>query len=386
MKVISNSQSYLNIAKQAATDMVNNTVFIARGAALGAGIVGLGVGCGAWLIGHGTVRLATVPFLAGSRTVAHTYGKLPGSIKSPIASAAGIVMESGPVKVLLQRACQVKGAYSELVAKVFPLTYQKGHQVARKERPDIYPERQAVLDHQVSWDFSMSGYRPVYFVADVVLENDRTVKKGGWADPEDLSKMPEKVYKSFEGKVKFDEQGMPLNPRGRTGLKGRGLLGKWGANYAADPIVTRVNPDTGHLEVLLIQRVDNGQWALPGGMVDDGEVVTETLRRELEEEAGVKLGFDKAPVVYKGYVDDRRNTDNAWMETTAVHLHLKPNEVHLHARPVAGDDAKKAKWIELDRDLKLYASHNEILKKVFKNYSFGLSQEIKGQVERFQKS
>ena len=29
------------------------------------------------------------------------------------------------------------------------------------------------------------------------------------------------------------------NPAGRTGLTGRGLLGKWGPNHAADPIVTR---------------------------------------------------------------------------------------------------------------------------------------------------
>lgn len=31
----------------------------------------------------------------------------------------------------------------------------------------------------------------------------------------------------------------PLNPIGRTGLSGRGILGKWGPNHAADPIVTR---------------------------------------------------------------------------------------------------------------------------------------------------
>ena len=30
------------------------------------------------------------------------------------------------------------------------------------------------------------------------------------------------------------------NPVGRTGLMGRGLLGRWGPNHAADPIVTRL--------------------------------------------------------------------------------------------------------------------------------------------------
>jgi len=31
----------------------------------------------------------------------------------------------------------------------------------------------------------------------------------------------------------------PINPFGRTGLIGRGLLGRWGPNHAADPIVTK---------------------------------------------------------------------------------------------------------------------------------------------------
>lgn len=41
----------------------------------------------------------------------------------------------------------------------------------------------------------------------------------------------------------FDSStGRPLNPHGRTGMCNRGVLGKWGANFAADPIVTRYNP------------------------------------------------------------------------------------------------------------------------------------------------
>ena len=32
---------------------------------------------------------------------------------------------------------------------------------------------------------------------------------------------------------------MCRNPVGRTGMVGRGLLGRWGPNHAADPIVTR---------------------------------------------------------------------------------------------------------------------------------------------------
>jgi len=44
---------------------------------------------------------------------------------------------------------------------------------------------------------------------------------------------------SWEGPYDIDEDGRPLNPVGRTGMKGRGVLGKWGVNHAADCIVTR---------------------------------------------------------------------------------------------------------------------------------------------------
>ena len=98
------------------------------------------------------------------------------------------------------------------------------------------------------------------------------------------------------------EAGRPLNPRGRTWLAGRGLLGKWGPNQAADPIVTRYHPTSGKLQVVAIQRKDTRQWAIPGGMVDDGEAVSATVRREFEEEAG-NLGDEAAKASFRAHVD-----------------------------------------------------------------------------------
>lgn len=37
--------------------------------------------------------------------------------------------------------------------------------------------------------------------------------------------------------------------------------------------------------MVVIQRRDNQSWAIPGGMVDPGEQVTKTLKREFTEEA-----------------------------------------------------------------------------------------------------
>lgn len=67
---------------------------------------------------------------------------------------------------------------------------------------------------------------------------------------------------------------------------------------------------------------------LSGGMVDAGEKVSATLKREFTEEAldGVNDEqldslWTKGTEIYKGYVDDPRNTDNSWMETVAVNFH-----------------------------------------------------------------
>ena len=41
--------------------------------------------------------------------------------------------------------------------------------------------------------------------------------------------------------------------------------------------------------IVLIQRKDTGQWGLPGGIIDWGEDVTTTAKRELKEETGLEL-------------------------------------------------------------------------------------------------
>jgi len=39
------------------------------------------------------------------------------------------------------------------------------------------------------------------------------------------------------------------------------------------------------LEFVAIQRKDNGSWAIPGGMVEPGDTVSSTLKKEFSEEA-----------------------------------------------------------------------------------------------------
>ena len=125
-----------------------------------------------------------------------------------------------------------------------------------------------------------------------------------------------------------------------------------GPNYTADPIIMT---DDGH--VLLIRRM-NGQLALPGGFVDDGEVSAEhAARREAREEAGIVLDRSGLPI-YCGRVEDERNCETRWIETSAF---LYP--VH-DTTELAPDysEVQEALWVHLD-DIpdELYGSHTMLI-------------------------
>jgi ADP-ribose pyrophosphatase len=135
-------------------------------------------------------------------------------------------------------------------------------------------------------------------------------------------------------------------------------------------------------QMVAIQRKDSGMWAIPGGMVDDGELVTEALRREFTEEAGAledpleladledaidDVFKDGGKLIYRGYVDDPRNTDNAWMETT-VFLFYIDEKIASRLTLSGGSDALHARWLDVDGELlkagsdTLYADHKDFVR------------------------
>jgi ADP-ribose pyrophosphatase len=222
-----------------------------------------------------------------------------------------------------------------------------------------------VPDDRVSWSVPFAGYDPPDYTAQVVLDNDRTKRPADWAEQAKRLGVPE------ASRYWADPPGRPAgarkNPMGRTGLQGRGLLGKWEDNKAADPIVTRYNPTTGQLEMAAIRR-PSGEWAIAGGMVDEGELISATLGREFEEETGAKLDMSSGKEVYRGHVDDPRNTDDAWMETTVMHRHLDADEaakVTFSDASVQSGETTGIRWMPItDEELdKLYASHGDFVRR-----------------------
>jgi ADP-ribose pyrophosphatase len=211
-----------------------------------------------------------------------------------------------------------------------------------------YPRR--AIPKERAWNQRDDEYDPPMFIHPNVEANMKLAKGDPkrWAQdknpsPSDLmnvrrSRMP--VY--IDGKVTFplveeacfqDKDGKPLNPCGRTGVAGLGVLGCWGPNHAADIILCY--DDDGIIRMLSIRRSDDSkQIACPGGMVDriekrDLQNLAKTLRaalRELEEEALRESRFvedlkthikeGNIETLYGGVVDDVRNTDHAFMVTT----------------------------------------------------------------------
>jgi hypothetical protein len=114
-----------------------------------------------------------------------------------------------------------------------------------------------------------------------------------------------------------------------------------------------------------VRREDTGQFAMPGGMSDrPGDTWNRKMRSEFNTEVTqdkdddplqkqhMKMLLDQlfhgkeSSVVYRGYVDEPRNTDNAWFETTACHFHCSRELgalLPLKPAPAAFTDEQKEK-------------------------------------------
>lgn len=116
---------------------------------------------------------------------------------------------------------------------------------------DIF--RQYVPDDKVSWEKPFLNYNPSIYTSSYIIGKS-------WSDSDDIKNI---VFNSIDANInrkshsftyQLNEDGYPLNPLGRTGLCGRGNLGRWGPNHAADPIVSRFKND--QLQFIAIQRSD----------------------------------------------------------------------------------------------------------------------------------
>jgi 8-oxo-dGTP diphosphatase len=57
-------------------------------------------------------------------------------------------------------------------------------------------------------------------------------------------------------------------------------------------------------QILVIRRRDNGQWQIPGGVLEGGERLEDGVRREVLEETGIEVHVDHLTGVYHHLVRD----------------------------------------------------------------------------------
>ncbi|XP_077304778.1 transient receptor potential cation channel subfamily M member 2 [Lithobates pipiens] len=253
--------------------------------------------------------------------------------------------------------------------------------------PDSSVVRFPVPDEKVPWEVEFSIYNPPFYTA---VRKDKPIHDPYTDSPDSLMKIN---YNTLDGTVNRQsycanyvvQDGLPLNPIGRTGLRGRGSLCFFGPNHAIHPIITqwKRNKDGSvsrkkskkMLEVLAIKYNSSEHWALLGGTLEPGDTLPRKLRKILKYRFLDKFQelLNNSNEVYKGYVDDPRNTDNAWMETTAVSLHFDrqddPILLELKQNIQSNEQEISVRWQVVDQKIPLYANHKDILQKVVDCYN-----------------
>ena len=119
-----------------------------------------------------------------------------------------------------------------------------------------------------------------------------------------------------------------------------GAAGTAGAAPArAIDVVAGVILDAARARVLLaLRRADQhqgGLWEFPGGKVDAGEALADALRRELDEELGIRVGA----------VEPRCTLEHAYPDKT-VRLHVF-DVLGFEGEPV-GREGQELRWTALD--------------------------------------
>eukprot|EP01024_Parvocaulis_polyphysoides_P030082 TRINITY_DN2733_c0_g1_i4.p2 TRINITY_DN2733_c0_g1~~TRINITY_DN2733_c0_g1_i4.p2 ORF type:complete len:215 (-),score=27.44 TRINITY_DN2733_c0_g1_i4:359-916(-) len=112
-------------------------------------------------------------------------------------------------------------------------------------------------------------------------------------------------------------------------------------------------------EVLLIQRKYapcKGQWALPGGFVNEFEPLDKAALRELQEETSVQP--EKLDILQVGSFGDPGRDPRGWTVTVAYAAIVPQKQLGVKA----ADDAANAQWFQFDQLPKLAFDHKLILR------------------------
>jgi len=184
----------------------------------------------------------------------------------------------------------------------FQLVADDYHLKIRSERPEGYPERLRIPMDEANWKLKIKDYNPPKF--------DQPKTMNATFPPDTSENWKLEPVADWSTEINRNEKGLPLNPRGRTGITGRGHLKYWGSNPVLFMLPLRFNYKEEQLEILFNNK---------------GEEI-ELIHSYLERNQDHSLSFenlksmtgdkniDQIHEVRTGFLYDYRQTDNAWVE------------------------------------------------------------------------
>eukprot|EP00878_Enallax_costatus_P034302 GHUV01038025.1.p2 GENE.GHUV01038025.1~~GHUV01038025.1.p2 ORF type:complete len:147 (+),score=44.83 GHUV01038025.1:81-521(+) len=136
----------------------------------------------------------------------------------------------------------------------------------------------------------------------------------------------------------------------------------------------------------LIPLLLQGQWALPGGFVDEGEPLDTAAARELEEETSVNP--KDVDLFQVGAYGDPGRDPRGWTVTVAYAAIVPGTELGVKA----ADDAAEASWYPVTSLPQLAFDHKQIIREALEKLSgrsdvqktSGMADQLKAGAETLQ--
>lgn len=116
------------------------------------------------------------------------------------------------------------------------------------------------------------------------------------------------------------------------------------ANSLVPSVTAAVRDKEGRL--LLIHKIDNGYWALPGGGMDLGESIAEAAVRETLEETGIEIEVIGLVGIYTDPGHVMAYDDGEVRQEFSVCFHASP--IGGSARE-DGSETKAVQWVDVER-------------------------------------
>nr|WP_216845171.1 NUDIX domain-containing protein [Rathayibacter sp. VKM Ac-2857] len=107
-------------------------------------------------------------------------------------------------------------------------------------------------------------------------------------------------------------------------------------------------------QVLLVRRADTGAWTAVTGIIDPGETVAGTARREALEEAGVEIEVERVVWLHTLPPMKYPNGDRAQYLDHVLRARYLSGEAH-----VADDESSEVGWFAPDALPPMSAEHRE---------------------------